>query len=131
MPNDYDLYQCYIFFDFFHIVLIYQSHLFLELKHIFLFQIHYYQINLLFLNYSHHKTFWNSIIGDDGKLQITEITIYIWIRAFPIIALADLWFDKKVSSEVWYSLDIIFFTLILGDVGSKYIKNKKDEKPTS
>lgn len=83
--------------------------------------------SLIWVNYdfiTHHKVFWKSILGEDKKLQITEITIYIWIRLFPIIALADLWFGKKVSPEVWYSLDIIFFTLILGDVGLNYMKNR-------
>ena len=86
--------------------------------------------------------FWKAIKGKDGELQLTEACIYAWIRIFPVAVLSDLFFQLHLSAKVWVSLDAIFFTLILGDIGSKAFKGKtfsikdkddttKDNQPSS
>ena len=74
----------------------------------------------------HYKTFWEAIKGDDKVLQPHEIVIYIYVRILPIVILSDLFFDYTVEEEVWYSLDAIFFALIAGDLGHKYLSNKNN-----
>ena len=84
-------------------------------------------ISMLWVNYhflKDSKEFWASIKGEDKLLQITEMCIYIWIRLFPLVVLCDLFADLDLSSEAWYSMDAIFFILILGDLGHKAFNNK-------
>lgn len=71
-----------------------------------------------------HKEFWESIKGKDKILQTTEMCIYIWIRILPIVILFDLFFDYTLEPQAWYSLDAIFFALIAGDLGHKYLDKK-------
>lgn len=85
---------------------------------------------LIWVNYDlikQHKDFWNAIKGKDGILQTTEILIYIWIRMFPIVVLADLFFDYTLSDKAWFSLDFILFCLIGGNIGHKYLDNNKKD----
>lgn len=85
-------------------------------------------ISLIWVNYDflkRSKEFYESIKGADRILQITEICIYIWIRTFPLVVLCDLFADKTISSQAWYSMDAIFFILIAGDLGQKYLQQQK------
>lgn len=77
----------------------------------------------------HRKEFWKAIKGLDKTLQTTEACIYVWVRIFPIIVLADLFYNFHVNPEVWYSLDAIFFGLIAGDMYMKYKDKIKTEEP--
>lgn len=78
--------------------------------------------------FKNSKDFWNAVKGKDKVLQIEEVIIYIYIRVLPILIFADLYMDLKVSSEVWYSLDFIFATLIGANIGHKHILSKKEKK---
>lgn len=71
-----------------------------------------------------HKEFWEGIKGKDKILQVTEICIYIWIRILPIVIFCDLFLNYTIEPQAWYSLDAIFFALIAGDLGHKYLTNK-------
>jgi hypothetical protein len=76
----------------------------------------------------HNKEFWIAIKGDDKILQATEMCIYVWVRIFPILVICDLMFSLELSDKAWYSMDAIFFGLILGDYGHKYLNKKKSEE---
>ncbi len=84
-------------------------------------------VSMIWINYDflkRSKEFWDSIKGEDKILQITEICIYIWIRMFPLIVLCDLFAGLQISEQAWYSVDAIFFILILGDLGHKHLQQK-------
>jgi hypothetical protein len=86
-------------------------------------------ISMMWVNYDFIKRtneFWHAIKGKDKILQITEICIYVWVRLLPIIILADLFLNYTLEPEAWYSLDAIFFGLILGDLGHKHLNIKKE-----
>lgn len=88
-------------------------------------------ISMRWVNYDfiiRAEEFWQSIKGKDKILQITEMCIYVWIRIIPIVLLCDLFLGLTLAPEAWYSLDAIFFTLILGDLGHAYIQKTKDGK---
>ena len=70
------------------------------------------------------KEFWEAVKGPDKVLQPAEACIYVWVRLISIIILGEEFYDYKLSSEVWFSLDAILFGLIMGDVGNKYLDKK-------
>jgi hypothetical protein len=85
-------------------------------------------ISLIWVNWDflkHHTEFWQAIKGKDGVLQIAEIAGYVWVRALPLIVLCDLFLDYEISDKAWYSLDAIFFVIIAGGIGHKYLDNKQ------
>ncbi len=89
-------------------------------------------VSLIWANWGlikRQKEFWDAIRGKDKVLQIEEIAAYSWIRIFPILVFADLFMGLKVSSEVWYSLDFIFFSLIAGNVGRDFFNKKHNNPP--
>lgn len=84
-------------------------------------------ISLIWVNWDFLKSskeFWSAIKGKDKILQAAEGAIYVWIRILPIAILGDLFLDYSLSPEAWYSLDAIFFVLIAGDLGHKYLDKK-------
>lgn len=92
------------------------------LIHVFLIAISMMWVNWDFIK--NHKEFLAAIKGKDKILQVTEICIYVWVRLFPLVILVDLFLDYKISPQAWYSLDAIFFILIVGDLGHKYLDKK-------
>ena len=85
-------------------------------------------VSMIWVNFDfirRYKEFWEAIKGEDRILQVTEVCIYIWVRILPIIILCDLFLDYEISDKAWYSLDAIFFALIAGDLGHKYIEKIK------
>lgn len=85
-------------------------------------------VSMIWVNFDfirRYKEFWEAIKGADRVLQATEVCIYIWVRVLPIIILCDLFLDYEISDKAWYSLDAIFFILIAGDLGHKYVDKIK------
>jgi hypothetical protein len=87
-------------------------------------------VSMIWVNWDflkNSKEFWESIKGKDKVLQAAEGCIYVWIRILPIVVLSDLFLEKTISTQAWYSLDAVFFALIAGDLGHKYLDNKKQD----
>jgi hypothetical protein len=68
---------------------------------------------------------WEAIKGPDGKLQSVEIGMLIWFVFFPVLLLSDLFLGLDADAKIWYSMDGIFVTLVLGDLGKQFISSKK------
>ena len=73
---------------------------------------------------------WRAIRGDDNKLQLHEIVGLLWILNFDIMLYMELFFQRKASENMWYSMDLIFAIIILGDTGNNFIKTKFNQNDT-
>lgn len=68
---------------------------------------------------------WKAILGDDGKMQVAEITILYWVRLFPILFFVNILivilgldinqFSLSLMQTAWYALDGVFAFAIVGD----------------
>jgi hypothetical protein len=71
------------------------------------------------------KSIWESIIGEDKILQISELVVLCGIIAYIIMLPADAFWGIVASKELWMSIDAIVMTA-LGL--STYLKTKEIEK---
>lgn len=80
---------------------------------------------LLYITHKHKNDLWGAIIGDDKKLDITELAALFWFMLFPMLFFGEVFLGLKAGEHIWYSLDSIFLIIIGGDVANKKIKNGK------
>lgn len=79
-----------------------------------------------------HKTdLWSAIEGEDGKLQLPEVVMALWVVLFPVIVLANLFLDRHPDPAIMISMDVIL-AIILGVKQYKAAKgavlDKKDKE---
>jgi Na+/melibiose symporter-like transporter len=73
-------------------------------------------IMLLYLGYEAHVKkvdLWDAIKGPDGKLQLPEVVMALWVVLFPVIVLSNLFLGTHPDPAVMFSMDIIL-AIILG-----------------
>lgn len=80
---------------------------------------------ILHITNKHKVSLWNAIIGDDKKLDITELAALFWFMLFPMLFFAEVFLGMVAGEHIWYSLDSIFLIIIGGDVANKKIKKDK------
>lgn len=70
---------------------------------------------ILFLTVKHKDDFWSAVKGDNGKLDIIEAVVIVWMVLFVAMITADFALGLHASNEAWYSLDAIFAFSVAGN----------------
>lgn len=70
---------------------------------------------IFYLTVSHRSDFWSAIKGENGKLDIIEAVVIIWMVLFVAMITADFALGLHASNEAWYSLDAIFAFSVAGN----------------
>ena len=81
---------------------------------------------MIHITTKHKKDLWNAIIGDNKKLDITEMAALFWFLLFPVLFFAEVFLGKVAGEHIWYSMDSIFLIIVGGDVVNKR-KNKSND----
>lgn len=63
------------------------------------------------------------LFGQDGKPQLPEIVVMIWLIIFPNIVLADVFLGLHPSDGVWWSMNCIMFFALTGHVVTNFRPN--------
>ncbi len=79
----------------------------------------------IYITRKHSGEIWGAMLGDDGKLQLTELAALFWFILFPILFFADLFLGLKASEEIWYSMDGIFLIIIGGHSVNKHFESRQ------
>lgn len=82
---------------------------------------------IFFLTISHKQDFWSAVKGENGKLDIIEAVVIIWMVLFVAMVTADFALGLHASNEAWYSLDAIFAFSV---AGNKFAPRGKSQPPT-
>jgi|SRR5690606_9160914 len=73
------------------------------------------------------KDFYEAIKGTDGKLQIPEIVTIVWLILFITIVLSEVFLEKTIQDNIWYSMDVIMLFILGGKATLQYVdKNKSN-----
>ncbi len=67
--------------------------------------------------------------GKDKTWQIIELASIIWLIIMPMMVVADL-LGVHATSQVWASMDAIYFISVGGKLGFKHLENKKELENT-
>lgn len=80
---------------------------------------------MVFITTKHKDDLWKAIIGDNNKLDITEMAALFWFVLFPILFFAEVFLGKVAGEHIWYSLDSIFLVIVGGNALNKKIDKKE------
>lgn len=84
---------------------------------------------IFYLTVKYRSDFWTAIKGDNGKLDIIEAVVIIWMVLFVAMTTADFALGLHASNEAWYSMDAIFAFSVAGNKFAPRSKAPK-EPPT-
>ena len=63
--------------------------------------------------------------GENNEWDAPELIVALWVLFFIIVLLANLFLDFEVSSNLWYSMDLILISALGGRGLLEYINKKK------
>lgn len=88
---------------------------------------------IIWSHWRRENEIWEGMKGADKILQIPEYIVFIWIKLYPVVILADLLLDFELSNNGWWSMNIIMLLALLGKAAvMRYLKIKeKNEDSTS
>ncbi len=70
---------------------------------------------VFYLTIKYREDFWSAIKGENGKLDIIEAVVIVWMVLFVAMITADFALGLHASNEAWYSLDAIFAFSVAGN----------------
>lgn len=83
---------------------------------------------IFYLTIKYRQDFWSAIKGDNGRLDIIEAVVIVWMVLFVAMITADFALGLHASNEAWYSLDAIFAFSV---AGNKFAPRGKSQPPTA
>jgi hypothetical protein len=83
---------------------------------------------IIWSHYRREDEIWAGMKGADKLLQTPEYIVYIWIKLYPVVILADLLLDFELSNNGWWSMNIIMLLALVGKVAVMRYLKIKDEK---
>ena len=82
---------------------------------------------MIFITTKHREDLWSAIIGENKKLDITELAALFWFVLFPILFFAEVFLGRTAGEHIWYSLDSIFLIIVGGNTLNRKMDKKKDD----
>jgi len=59
--------------------------------------------------FAHRKRtdLWEAIKGDDGKLQMSEAVIAVWLMLWPVVVLGSVFLNIDPSPSILWGMDLV------------------------
>lgn len=64
------------------------------------------------------KDLWEAIKGDDGKLQMSEAVIAVWLVLWPVVVLGTTFLGIEPNPNIIWGMDLVLL-VVLGIKGYK------------
>lgn len=83
---------------------------------------------IFYLTVQHKEDFWSAFKGENGKLDIIEAVVIVWLVLFVGMIVADFALGLIASEEAWYSMDAVFAFCVAGNKFSNRTRGTQTPK---